>query len=368
MHGLQLFGGSVNPGIPGEPSNLFRYKGPRGLKVRGLLLDHEVDLAINEGYLDGCNVLVGTPELIAEALNHNEELVKHCRVIVIDEFDACMESDSRKDITENIMRSALVKTPDSIENGKYIQHQSVVLVGATLQEELIELIQSLGWLNDPVRISLGSKMQVPSGLKHRYLVVDDTSKVPMISRQLRLDLKSSSPDTAPARVVLFADDEQQARRIADPLRTSLWGDHSISVLLPSGAEPIRSLHSFRDNQSSLLIATPEAARGLDLPGVSHIYNMSPPSNAADYLHRAGRAGRIGSSVPGVITTLVSPHGKESLLSICNTLAIELEEMPLPQILTSDQFIEGDEESLDQIKKDMEAAIGIVEEEDDSQEQ
>jgi superfamily II DNA/RNA helicase len=58
------------------------------------------------------------------------------------------------------------------------------------------------------------------------------------------------------------------------------------------------MHAFRDNKASLLIATPAAARGLDLPAVSFVYNTSAPSDATDYLHRAGRAGRIGSGVTG----------------------------------------------------------------------
>lgn len=67
---------------------------------------------------------------------------------------------------------------------------------------------------------------------------------------------------------------------------------------------VQALHSFRDNKSSLLIATPQAARGLDLPAVSHVYNLGPPENPTEYLHRAGRAGRIGSPVGGVFVELI----------------------------------------------------------------
>lgn len=70
--------------------------------------------------------------------------------------------------------------------------------------------------------------------------------------------------------------------------------------LPAGAEPIRALHAFRDNATSLLLCTPQASRGLDLPAVSHVYNMGLPEDGTQYLHRAGRAGRIGS-IAGAIT-------------------------------------------------------------------
>ena len=64
----KLFGGSVNPGVPGGGANMFTYQGPRGLKVRGLLLGDEVEMAVQERYLDGAHVVVGTPDLIAQAL------------------------------------------------------------------------------------------------------------------------------------------------------------------------------------------------------------------------------------------------------------------------------------------------------------
>lgn len=64
----KLFGGSVNPGVPGERANMFRYQGPRGLKVRGLLLEDEVEAAVAERYLGGVHVVVGTPDLVAQAL------------------------------------------------------------------------------------------------------------------------------------------------------------------------------------------------------------------------------------------------------------------------------------------------------------
>lgn len=60
----------------------------------------------------------------------------------------------------------------------------------------------------------------------------------------------------------------------------------------------QAMHDFRDNKATFLLATPAAARGLDLPAVSHVYNLSPPADAVEYLHRAGRVGRIGASTPG----------------------------------------------------------------------
>jgi hypothetical protein len=79
------------------------------------------------------------------------------------------------------------------------------------------------------------------------------------------------------RVIIFARSETEARSAAEPLRAALWGDHMLSVLLPStGAEPVKAITAFRDRVASLLLATPSAARGLDLPAVSHVYSLGLP--------------------------------------------------------------------------------------------
>ena len=67
--------------------------------------------------------------------------------------------------------------------------------------------------------------------------------------------------------------------------------------------PTQAMHAFRDNATSMLLATPAASRGLDLPAVSFVYSLGVPADSTDYLHRAGRAGRIGSPVDGAIPHL-----------------------------------------------------------------
>ena len=74
---------------------------------------------------------------------------------------------------------------------------------------------------------------------------------------------------------------------------------------------VQAMHAFRDNESTLLLATPAASRGLDLPAVGFVYSLGAPADATDYLHRAGRAGRIGSPVDGesrlTLQTLTVPY-------------------------------------------------------------
>jgi superfamily II DNA/RNA helicase len=364
MLAYKLFGGSVNPGVePGSGGNMFRFGGPRGLRVKGLLLASEVGAAVEERYLAGAHVVVGTPDLIQEAMGRGVQVAQHAAVVAVDEVDACfacfpaqMEALLGAAVTGEggNHAPAAAPAPATAAELRYPsapadaaappppprQRPTVVLVGATIDDALIERCAAAGWVADPVRVAVGQRMRVPSGLRHRYIVADEAGRLGALCRQLRGDLRAGSPDGAPARVMVFAAGEAQARALAGPLRTVLWGDHKISVLLPEGEEPITALHAFRDNRATLLVATPAAARGLDLPAVSHVYNVAPPRDAADYLHRAGRAGRIGSPVPGTVTTLVTEAEVAALQGAAAALGLELEriEAPAPTELGS---AEGD---------------------------
>lgn len=176
----------------------------------------------------------------------------------------------------------------------------VVLVGATVGDEDITLALNRGWVSEPVVVRVGAEGSVPAGLKHRAIVVSqEQQRLGGLVASLRRDLTgalaaadaaaaaaapaastAAAPDASkqqPVRVIIFARSEQEARAAAEPLRAALWGDHMLSVLLPStGAEPVKAITAFRDRVASLLLATPTAARGLDLPAVSHVYSLGLP--------------------------------------------------------------------------------------------
>lgn len=342
----KLFGGSINPGIPGERANIFQFNGPRGIKVKGLLLEDELEAAVFCSGISSAHVVVGTPPLVAAAiLNGAASVAAYCSALAVDEVDACFEE------FPEAMKLILNRT--LIENANLEAKKPVVaLVGATLDDSLADTAVQKGWLKDPVVISVGKEMKIPSGLSHRYIVVEESNRLATLARALRADLKGSSPDAPPARVMVFAESEDEAKNLSTPLRNVLWGEHAISVLLPQGSEPIKALHSFRDNKTTLLLATPAASRGLDLPAVSHVYNLKPPSSPADYLHRAGRAGRIGAAVPGVVITLVSSEEESQLLGLATSLGIRLTKADAPPL-------EFQEDDLDSMKKNLEDRFNLM---------
>lgn len=317
----KLWGGSINPGVPGLAGNMFAYTGPRGMKVRGVLDKDEVQLAKNHGVLSRTDLLVATPDALAEVMAEPgavPDALSNARCLIIDEVDACFQAHSVA--MEAVLTSAAAEKP----------RPAVIAVGATVQDGFSAAAQQMGWMEAPSHVVVGEG-SVPSSLQHRMIVCDSSRSLAVLCRQIRADLKRLGDDSPAARVLVFTPDETAAATVGDSLRKVLWGEHRIAVLLPHGQEPIKALHAFRDNAASLLVATPAAARGLDLPEVSYVFNVGLPADSKDYLHRAGRAGRMGGIVPGVVVTVVPEEQKEALLAIAQELKISMLQLPEPAL-------------------------------------
>ncbi|KAJ9525362.1 hypothetical protein QJQ45_003236 [Haematococcus lacustris] len=378
---FKLLGGNISQGQPGDPANLFTYTGPQAIKVRGLLNKEEVAMACGTDYLKAVHVVVATPAALQElCVQHDTRAVlQHLRCVVVDEFDEVLR------IAPEATALAL-NTACSQPEGR----PQVVLVGATLSGEQVQAAEAAGWLQAPVLVQVGPQRGLPAGLNHRYAVCDGLPKLAALARLLRADMHpGGQQEPQPARVMVFTESPEAAAAATVPLRDALWGEHQLAVLLPpstqlpqapsdtlaqhsddvkaatshelastsphSASDPIRAMHSFRDQKTSLLICGPHAARGLDLPAVSHVYSLGLPEDEAQYLHRAGRAGRIGSRQGGIVTTLVTMAEVEQLQAMAVTLGITLSEVEVPRLAgIADMGDEApDDEALDRLRHGLE---------------
>lgn len=209
------------------------------------------------------------------------------------------------------------------------------LVGATLDDSYLAVARQAGLIPDPVQVAVTGPLAVPAGVAHRAFVLPDApadgppaSRLALaaLCRLIRSDLagEGCGPDEPPARAWVFAPDEATARDAAEPLRAALWGRHTLAVLLPDGEEPTRAAVAFRDGGASLLLATPAAERGLDMPAVRFVYSLGPPSSANAYVHRAGRVGRVGALRGATVTTLCTPAQLPDLQAMARELGVELQ--------------------------------------------
>lgn len=373
----KLFGGSVAHGIPGNAENMFRFSGPRGLKVKGLILEDEVEQAVENRSIKGAHVVIGTPPLIVAALHRGVEVVQHCRALCVDEADSCYKlysEDMDVLFSRAISRDVIHRTPDD-SLGDVAEKPVVVLSGATLSEQLIEHAIQQQWIirDSTIEIRIGDQSNSPmsSRIRHRYVIVEhDVDILGALCRLILQDQKSHDRDAQPTRGIVYVKDAATARKISEPLRNIFWGKHSISVLLPDGSEPIKNLHAFRDNKTSLLIATSSSSRGLDLPSVTHVYSTFVPSeeDGDEYVHMAGRLGRIGADLPGIMTTIVVKgeqveHFMQMLVTRLGVDKDMIEETspPIPRSVQDLMIDSGeciDEEILDDAKRALETVIAL----------
>lgn len=324
---------------PGASDSLFKYRGPKGARV--CILRAESDEGTMRKIVDDCDVLITTPNAL-KALQRAEaewrERADTRRVVdaligvAIDEADACLSDEP------SLCDSLLAHLPVDCAR---------LLVGATVSDALVAEQVKSGWLRDPelcdgageLRASLDANVEgagsavgggatIPASVIHQASVADaDGTQLALLSRLMRTDLRAweqlAASDTSIAarpRCVVFARSEESAAEVSRALRSSLWGDHAIAVLLPTqGENPSMITNNFRRaagaeggfasmaqaQGGSVLVAPASAARGLDFVNVSHVYTIGVSvADGAEYAHIAGRTGRVGQAGRGVVTSLV----------------------------------------------------------------
>jgi len=313
---FKLLGGNLSERRPGDPSNMYTYFGPKGVDITGMFSDKDVLRATTFAGLDATQILVGTPRELAACAQQTGGLdLSRVKFLVIDEFDACMET--AREATEFLLGSAG-------------EPRQTVLCGATLSDEMVANALQQGWVRSGAELRMSDPVQLPAGTCHRVVeVVDQDSKLLALARLLRNDLKELGPDAPPARVMVYVADEAAARKVSPALRRTLWGEHKMTTLLPTGKETLMALQDFRDNKTTLLLATPHHARGLDLPAVSHVYNLDVPESTAAYVHQAGRTGRVGWQGDGQVTTIITQEEAPALAALAAELGLQLVDTPIP---------------------------------------
>ncbi|MEJ5225876.1 MAG: C-terminal helicase domain-containing protein, partial [Anaerolineales bacterium] len=130
----------------------------------------------------------------------------------------------------------------------------------------------------------------------------------------------------PASAIIFCNTKDRVHYVTVVLQRFGYDADEISSDLGQGARE-RVLERVRKGTLRFLVATDVAARGLDIPELSHVIQYEPPDEVENYIHRAGRTGRAGAG--GTAISLVNPAEKLALARIARQYNIEMEERPIP---------------------------------------
>ncbi|MGO0122502.1 DEAD/DEAH box helicase [Desulfothermobacter acidiphilus] len=258
----------------------------------------------------GQQIVVGTPGRLLDHLRRRSLRLDQIQVVVLDEADEMLNMGFIDDI-----RAILQEIP--------AEHQTL-LFSATMPPPIRRLAEQ--FMRQPEMVAIKTKgLTVPS-IEQYYYEVKEEQKFDVLCRLLDIN----NPDAA----IVFGRTKRRVSELAEALSKRGYAADSIhGDLTQSQRETVMRL--FREGAIEVLVATDVAARGLDVSGVTHVFNFDIPQDPERYVHRIGRTGRAGKA--GVAITLVTPRELSQLRTIEQLIKRRLVRRPVP---TLTQAIEG----------------------------
>ena len=228
------------------------------------------------------HVIIGTPGRLKDHINRGTIRLETIDTLVLDEADRMLDMGFVNDI-----RSIVAQIPDS---------RQTLCFSATLDKGVGAIINE--FMNKPEMVSV--KVSETNDHIHQDVVhFDDNDH----KKELLLSMLAEEEFD---KVIVFGETKFGVQRLSDTLikngvkSSAIHGNKSQS-------QRARALDAFKTNKASVLVATDVAARGLDIPNVSHVINFDQPNSYDDYVHRIGRTGRGGKR--GKALTFVSKRSR-----------------------------------------------------------
>lgn len=249
-------------------------------------------------------IIVATPGRLKDHMDRRTIRLDELRMIVLDEADEMLNMGFIEDIEE-----ILEATPAS---------RQTLLFSATMPRAIQALSQR--FLRNPALISIQSKEVTVPLVEQSYLEVQDRQKFDVLCRLL--DIQS------PALAIVFGRTKRRVDELSEALKKRGYAADGIHGDLTQ-AKRDSVIRQFRDGSTDILVATDVAARGLDIGGVTHVYNFDIPQDPESYVHRIGRTGRAGQT--GNAITFVIPREIEHLRMIERITRRKIVRMTMPTI-------------------------------------
>ena len=250
----------------------------------------------------GVDVLIATPGRLLDLFERGGILLTDTRILVIDEADRMLDMGFIPDV-ERIV-------------GLLPANRQTLFFSATMAPEIRRLADA--FLQNPREITVSRPASVASTITEGLVLVAEHDKREALRRLLR----SQNVQNA----LIFCN----RKRDVDILYKSL-GRHQFSVGALHGdmAQSVRfaTLERFKANELQLLVCSDVAARGLDIGGLSHVFNFDVPHHAEDYVHRIGRTGRAG--LEGHAYTIASPDDRLAVAAIEQLTTKEIPRVVIP---------------------------------------
>ena len=277
----------------------------KGQKLTWALLIGGVSFGDQETKLDrGVDVLIATPGRLLDHFERGKLLLNGVQIMVVDEADRMLDMGFIPDI-ERIFKL----TPPK---------KQTLFFSDTMPPEITRLTKQ--FLNDPVRIEVAKPATTAETISQHIVRIPAAD--PAVKR---LALRAVITAEEIKNAIVFCNRKSDVDIVAKSLKKHGLDAAPIHGDLDQQTR-MRTLDAFRKGELRLLVASDVAARGLDIPDVSHVLNYDVPHHADDYVHRIGRTGRAGKSGRSVM--IVSPADGRSLDKVLKLIGKTPEELKL----------------------------------------
>jgi ATP-dependent RNA helicase DeaD len=256
-----------------------------------------------DAFKAGAHLVIGTPGRVLDHLLRRSMNLHSLKFLVFDEADRML---------------SMGFYPDMRQVQSYLPNRrvSTYMFSATFPVQVIRLTNQ--FMQDPGFLNLSSDHIHVAETEHVYYRVPGMDKDRSLARIIEIE--------NPISALIFCNTKVRVEYVTTILkRLGYDADEWSSDLSQAARESV--LTRVRQGELRFLVATDVAARGIDLPELSHVIQYEPPEDPEAYIHRSGRTGRAGGS--GTAITLANPSEETILKRIARGYSVPLEERPLP---------------------------------------
>ena len=261
----------------------------------------------------GVHVVVGTPGRVMDHMRRGTLKLDNLKALVLDEADEMLRMGFIDDV-----EWVLDQTPDS---------RQIALFSATMPQQIRRIATT--YLNEPEQVTIKVTTTTAETIRQRFWPVSGVHKLDALTRILEAE-----PFDA---MIIFVRTKNSTVELADKLEARGYAAAAINGDIQQNQRE-RTIDGLKKGKLDILVATDVAARGLDVPRISHVVNYDVPHDTEAYVHRIGRTGRAGRSGDAIL--FVAPREKRMLHAIEKATRKEIERMELPSTeLINDQRVE-----------------------------
>ena len=250
----------------------------------------------------GVDVVVGTPGRVIDHIKRGTLVLDQLSTLVLDEADEMLNMGFQDDV-----EFILQQTPAG---------RQTALFSATMPEPIRRIADN--YLNEPVVVTIESETLTADSIRQRAIFAAPRDKMDLLTRVLEAE------DTD--AVIIFSKTKESTVTIAERLQRNGHRAVALNGDMPQATRE-RTVRLLKTNKVDVLVATDVAARGLDVPRISHVINFDLPHDRESYVHRIGRTGRAGRSGEAIL--FLPPSSRGRLRSIERFTNQRIEIVPWP---------------------------------------